>query len=63
MNKIRLRMAFLFTWGLLMLSAQVPLLVIFSAINYETYSIAIGEILAAILTSMMAALMVVKEDL
>lgn len=63
MKKSRIRLAFLMTWGILMLFAQVPVLLIGSAINYETYSMTIIEILTAILTSMAAALAVAKEEI
>lgn len=63
MNKARTRLAFLILWGLLFISAQIPLMIMYTAVNFEQYTVAISEILAAIFTSMMAALMVAKEDL
>jgi hypothetical protein len=63
MNKPRTRLAFLILWGLLFLSAQIPLMIIYTAVNFEQYTVAVSEILAAIFTSMMAALMVAKEEM
>lgn len=58
----RARLAFLFTWGLLMAFAQIPVLLIGSAIGYESYSMIIIEILAAILTVMATTVMLVGEE-
>ena len=63
MKKAKTRLAFLILWGLLFISAQIPLIIAYTAVNFERYTVAISEILAAIFTSMMAALMVAKEDL
>jgi len=56
------RLAFLLTWGLLMAFAQVPILIIGSAIKYEPYSMSIIEALSAILTVMATTILLVKED-
>jgi len=58
----RARLAFLFTWGLLMAFAQIPVLLIGSAISYESYSMIIIEILAAILTVIITTVMLVREE-
>jgi len=58
----RARLAFIFTWGVLMLFAQPFILIIGSAIQYEAYSMGIIETLAAILTVMATTIMLVKED-
>lgn len=63
MNKVRTRLAFLITWGLLFISAQLPLFLVFTAVAFEKYTVAVSEILMAIFTAMIAAMMVVKEDL
>jgi len=63
MNKAKTRLAFLILWGLLFISAQIPLMIIYTAVNFEQYTVAVSEILAAIFTAMIAAMMVVKEDL
>jgi len=59
---MRTNLAFIFTWGLLMAFAQVPLLILYSAIGFEPYTIGISEILAAILTVMATTVMLVRED-
>jgi hypothetical protein len=38
-------------------------MIIYTAVNFEQYTVAVSEILAAIFTSMMAALMVAKEEM
>ena len=58
----RARLAFIFTWGVLMVFAQPVILIIGSAIGYEPYSMGIIETLAAILTVMATTIMLVKED-
>jgi len=63
MKKARTRLAFLILWGLLFLSAQLPLMLVYTAVNFEQYTVIISEILAAIFTSMIAALAVAKEEL
>ena len=57
----RIRLAFIIGWLVLFLSAQLPLLLIFTAVNFERYTVIFAEILAAIFTAMMTGLMMVKE--
>jgi len=57
------RLAFLFGWGLFMLIAQVPIILIGSAIGYEPYSIGVMELLAAILTVMFTTIVLVGEGI
>jgi hypothetical protein len=59
----RQRLAFLFGWGLFMLFAQIPILLIGSAFNYEPHVIGISEVIAAILTVMFTTIMLVREDM
>lgn len=62
MQKSRTRLAFVLTWIILTLIAQIPVLILGSAIAFEPYSMTIIEILTIILTSMAAAIVVVKEE-
>ena len=59
----RTRLAFIFSWGLFMLFAQIPVLLIGSAFNYEPTLMLILEVFTAIITAMITALMIVKEDM
>lgn len=59
----RLRLAFLFTWGIIYGLSQVILLIVFSAFNYEPTLMLIFEVFTAITTAMITALMIVKEDM
>jgi hypothetical protein len=59
----KLRLAFLFTWGLVFGLSQVLLIIIFSAFNYEPTLILTLEVFTAITTAMITALMLVKEDI
>jgi len=45
-----------------MIFAQVPLLILYSAVGFESYTVAISETLAAIVTVMATTIMLVKED-
>ena len=59
----RLRLAFLFTWGMIYGFSQILLLIVFSAFYYES-TIVIGlEIFTAIVTAMISALLVAKEEI
>ena len=58
----RARLAFILTWVILMIFAQVPLLILYSAVGFESYTVAISETLAAIVTVMATTIMLVKED-
>ncbi len=62
MNKARMRLGFLIASLLLMLSGQIPLLIVFSAIGWEPITIIIGESLLAIASVMIAGLMLAQED-
>jgi len=59
----RQRLTFIITWGLLWLSAQLPLLILFSAIGFDSLIVAISEVSAAIFTAMMTGMLMVKEDI
>jgi hypothetical protein len=59
----RLRLAFLFTWGIIYGLSQILLLIVFSAFNYEPTLMLILEVFTAITTAMITALMLVKEDM
>ena len=62
MNKARMRLGLLIATLLLMLSGQLPLLLIFSAIGWEPTTIIIGELLLAITSVMIAGLMLAQEN-
>jgi len=59
----RLRLAFLLTWCMMFGLSQILLLIVFSAFNYEPSLILTLEVFTAIATSMITALMLVKEDI
>jgi hypothetical protein len=59
----RARLAFIFGWGLFMLFAQIPILLIGSAFNYEPHIIGISETIAAIATVIITTIMLIKEDM
>lgn len=59
----RLRLAFLFTWGIIYGLSQILLLIVFSAFNYEPTLMLILEVFTAITTAMITALMLAKEDM
>jgi hypothetical protein len=59
----RQRLAFIITWGLLWLSSQIPLLILFTAIGFDPTVIAISETVAGVFTAMMTAMMMVREDI
>jgi len=58
----RQRLAFIITWGLLWLSSQIPLLILFTAIGFDPTVVAISETVAGVFTAMMTAMMMVRED-
>ena len=62
MSKARMRMAFILTTGLLFAFAQLPLFIIFSAINWDPTSVFIGELLGAITCVMITGLGLAKEN-
>lgn len=59
----RLRLAFLFTWGVIFGLSQILLLIICSAFHYEPTIVVNLEIFTAITTSIIAALLVAKEEI
>jgi len=59
----RLRLAFLFTWGVIFGASQILLLIVFSAFNYESNLMLGLEFFTAIFTSIITALLLVKEDI
>ena len=59
----RLRLAFLITWGTLFALSQIVLLIVFSAFNYESRLVFGLEVFTAIITSIITALMLVKENI
>jgi len=58
----RAKLAFIFGWGLFMLFAQVPILLIASAFSYEPHIIGISEVVAAIVTVAFTTILLVGED-
>lgn len=59
----RLRLAFLFTWGVIFGLSQILLLIVFSAFNYESMLMLGLETLTAIFTAIISALLVAKEEI
>lgn len=57
-----MRLAFIMVTGLLFAFAQLPLLIIFSAINWDPTSVFVGELLAAIVCIMITGLSLAKEN-
>ena len=62
MSKARMRMAYIFTTVLLFVFAQLPLFIIFSAINWDPTSVFLGELLGAVTCIMIAGLALAKEN-
>ena len=62
MSKARMRMAFILTTGLLFAFAQLPLFIIFSAINWDATSVFLAELLGAVTCIMIAGLALAKEN-
>lgn len=62
MNKIKMRMAYILTTGLMFAFAQLPLFLIFSAIAWDPVSVFLGELLGAVACIMIAGLALAKED-
>jgi len=56
------RIGFLILWGILMLSAQIPLLILYTAIGFNNLVVAITQVGAAIICAMISAIMIVQED-
>ncbi len=59
----RQRLTFIITWGLLWLSSQIPLLILFSAIGFDPTVVAISETIAGVFTAMMTGMLMVREDI
>lgn len=60
--KNKTRIGFLILWGVLMLSAQVPLLILYSAVGFNNIVVAVTQVGAAIICAMTSAIMMVQED-
>lgn len=61
--KNKTRIGFLILWGVLMLSAQLPLLILYSAVGFNNIVVAVTQVGAAIFCAMAAAMMIVQEDI
>jgi hypothetical protein len=61
--KNKTRIGFLILWGVLMLSAQLPLLILYTAVGFNNIVVAVTQVGAAILCAMTAAMMIVQEDI
>jgi hypothetical protein len=59
----RLRLAFLFTWGVVFGLSQILLLIVFSAFNYESGLVLGLEFFTTIATAIITALLLVKGDI
>ena len=60
--KNKTRIGFLILWGVLMLSAQLPLLILYSAVGFNNIVVAVTQVGAAIICAMISAIMIVQED-
>jgi hypothetical protein len=61
--KNKTRIGFLILWGVLMLSAQLPLLILYSAVGFNNIVVAVTQVGTAILCAMISAIMIVQEDI
>ena len=59
----RQRLTFIITWVLLTIAAQLPLLILFSAIGFDPTIVAISETIAGIVTAMITGILMVKEEI
>lgn len=59
----RQRLTFIITWILLSIAAQLPLLIVFSAIGFDPTIVAISETIAGIVTAMITGILMVKEEI
>jgi hypothetical protein len=57
------RIGFLIIWGLLMLAAQLPLIILYTAIGFNNLVIAGTQVATAIVSAMITAIMIVQEDI
>jgi hypothetical protein len=60
--KNKTRIGFLILWGILMLSAQIPLLILYTAVGFNNLVVGITQVGAAIICAMTSAIMIVQED-
>ena len=60
--KNKTRIGFLILWGVLMLSAQLPLIILYSAVGFNNIVVAATEVGTAIVCAMISAIMIVQED-
>ena len=56
------KIGFLIIWGLLMLVAQLPLVILYTAIGFNNLVVAGTEAAAAIVCAMITAILIVQED-
>lgn len=61
--KNKTRIGFLILWGVLMLSAQLPLLILYSAIGFNNILVASTQVGTAIVCAIVSAMMIVQEDI
>ena len=59
----RQRLTFIITWMLLWIAAQLPLIILFSAIGFDPTIVAISETIAGIITAMTTGILMVKEEI
>jgi len=59
----RQRLTFIITWGLLWIASQLPLIIVFSAIGFDSKVVAIGETVAAIVTATITSMLMIKEEI
>ena len=59
----RQRLTFIITWGLLWIASQLPLIIVFSAIGFDSKIVAIGETVAAIVTATITSMLMIKEEI
>lgn len=60
--KSKSRIGFLIIWGLFMLAAQLPLVILYTAIGFNNIVVAGTEVATAVVCAMIAAIMIVQED-
>jgi hypothetical protein len=56
------KIGFLIIWGLLMLIAQLPLVILYTAIGFNNLVVAGTEVAAAVVCAMITAILIVQED-
>lgn len=60
--KDKSKIGFLIIWGLFMLAAQLPLVILYTTIGFNNLVVAGTEVATAIVCAMIAAIMIVQED-